>query len=135
MMTTNDTRRSRRILVVDDDADSAEILQEILESAGYETSVALDGTGALLEANTFQPHIVLLDIYLPTTDGLQLRRQLASQLASAVHFVAITGDVRVEEAELRADGFSGLLRKPIDVDRLLLLLGRLGSALPVRAYG
>src|SRR5260370_33350820 len=66
-----------RILVVDDEADIRGLLKEILSEEGYEVEVAADATQARSSRATQVPDLVLLDIWMPDTDGITWRREWA----------------------------------------------------------
>jgi Response regulator receiver domain len=65
---------ARRILVVDDNQDSAESLAMLLKLAGHEVQIAHDGLEAVERAATYQPHTVLLDLGLPKLNGYEVER-------------------------------------------------------------
>jgi CheY-like chemotaxis protein/two-component sensor histidine kinase len=110
----------RRVLLVDDNRDAAEMLAELLRAAGHEVMVAFDGPSALGVLPGFTPDVALLDIGLPVMDGYDLARKLRDALPSAPRFVAITGygsehdHKRSEEA-----GFEAHLVKPVQAEQLL----------------
>jgi CheY-like chemotaxis protein len=118
---------SRRVLIVDDNQDAAETLSLIVETWGYRTAVAHDGPAALAVAKDFQPEIALLDVGLPGMDGFELGMRL-HQLPGMekLHLLAITGYGRDQDREAaHAAGFSHLLVKPLDPDRLAPILASL----------
>lgn len=81
-----------RVLVVDDNADAAEMLASSLTALGFDTRIALDGPSALDIAKAFQPHVALLDIGLPVMDGHELARRLKSEPGERpIRLVAVTG--------------------------------------------
>lgn len=123
-------RAGTRILVVEDDFDSAEVLQALFHTAGYEMAVAYDAPMALTQAASFRPQIILLDIHMGTTGGYELCGRLTSQPDRPFRIVAVTGDVRIDETQARAAGFDGVLFKPIDFERALQLLEQLVSPDP-----
>ncbi|HSL20076.1 MAG TPA: ATP-binding protein [Vicinamibacterales bacterium] len=111
--------RRRRVLVVDDNRDAAEMLAEMLRMAGYETRVAYDGPNALRIASTYRPEIALLDIGLPVMDGYELARHLRGGVAPGVRLVAVTGYGTERDQRLaRQAGFDAHLVKPVDLDVL-----------------
>ena len=65
-----------RILVVDDEPDSVELLEEFLTSKGYEVATASDGEEALRKVKEERPHLVLLDVRMPGMNGLDSLRQV-----------------------------------------------------------
>jgi signal transduction histidine kinase/ActR/RegA family two-component response regulator len=111
---------SRRVLVVDDNADSAETVASLLRAWKHEVKVAYDGPSALELARSYQPDVVLLDIGLPGMDGYQVARQLRRQPGFArVVLVAMTGYGREEDfRRSREAGFDQHLVKPIDASLL-----------------
>jgi CheY-like chemotaxis protein len=72
---TEPTGSSRRVLVVDDNVDAAQLLAELVEVNGHRAVIAYDGPSAL-EARRFGPEVALLDIGLPVMDGYELALQL-----------------------------------------------------------
>jgi CheY-like chemotaxis protein len=117
---------SRRILVVDDLAASAETLKVLLELEGYVVSIAHDGASALAVAQAFVPDVVVLDIGLPGMDGFEVARQLRSRPESKdAVLIALTG---YGEAESRLKsqraGFDHHVVKPADIDFLLSIVSQ-----------
>jgi signal transduction histidine kinase/CheY-like chemotaxis protein len=106
----------RRILIVDDNRDSADCLAELLRLAGHDVRAAYDGRQALAAAAAHRPDLVLLDIGLPDMDGFAVARQLRSRsdLAGVV-LVALTGHGSDEvRRRSREAGFDHYLVKPVD---------------------
>jgi CheY-like chemotaxis protein len=110
----------RRILVVDDNRDAAEVLAEALDTWGHETRVAFDAPGALELADTFDFEIALLDIGLPVMDGYELAKRLRHASGSLdARLVAITAyGQENDRARSRDAGFALHLVKPIDLSAL-----------------
>ncbi len=111
---------SRRILVVDDNKDSADTLAMLLRVAGHEVHAAHSGSTALEAARTFIPNVVLLDIGLPGMDGLEVARHLRGDLRlSETLLVAVTGYGHDEDRRRSQDaGFNAHLVKPVDLAAL-----------------
>ncbi|RZJ85280.1 MAG: response regulator [Massilia sp.] len=113
-----------RVLVVDDNADAAQMLATLLEAHGHVVSVEYDGTGGLARALRERPEVMLLDIGLPDMDGHELARRLraSSDTADAV-LIALTGYGQSEDRErTRQAGFDRHLVKPADLSELLRIL-------------
>ncbi len=115
-------RGRRRVLVVDDNSDAAEMLRQALEQAGHRVAVAADGAAALELAETFRPEAAVLDIGLPGMSGYELARCLRSTHPDA-RLIAVTGfgqpgDIRQAE---RA-GFDCHCTKPVALSTLLAQL-------------
>jgi signal transduction histidine kinase len=106
----------RRVLVVDDDHDGAQMLALLLECEGHETLTAHDGAQALEHAAVFRPHAVLLDLSLPTLDGFEVCRRLRGQPWGAdLRVIALTG--WAQDADRRRSteaGFDAHLVKPVE---------------------
>ncbi len=108
----------RRVLVVDDNADAADLLAYLLGSRGHEVLVATDAPQALELAESFRPEVALLDIGLPVMDGYELARRLRSQ-NGAVRLIAVTGyGQESDRARSRAAGFDAHMVKPVDATAL-----------------
>lgn len=110
----------RRILVVDDNTDVTETMTMLLETIGHHTAFAHDGTQALATAQSYQPHIVILDIGLPDLNGYEVARQLRARSGGASLFlVAATGwGQDADRARAREAGFDLHMTKPIDFGKL-----------------
>jgi signal transduction histidine kinase len=113
-----------RVLVVDDNRDSADSLSELLQSCGHETRTAYSGSEALSTAAQWTPQIALLDIGLPDMSGHELAKQLLAQaLTPRPVLVALTGwGQPADVARAIEAGFDHHLTKPADVDALLSLV-------------
>jgi PAS domain S-box-containing protein len=116
-----------RILVVDDNRDSADSLAMLLRLVGHDVRTVHDGRQALVVAATYRPELVLLDIGLPGMDGFAVARHLRSQpeLAGVV-LVALTGYGSDEDRRRsEAAGFNHHMVKPVHFDALNELLAAL----------
>jgi signal transduction histidine kinase/CheY-like chemotaxis protein len=111
---------SRRILVVDDNEDSAESLTVLLRLQGHLVESAHDGKHALEAAERFRPDVVLLDIGMPGMNGYEVCREIRKQpWGAAILLIAQTGWGQDQDRQRTKDaGFDGHLTKPIDHDRL-----------------
>jgi signal transduction histidine kinase/ActR/RegA family two-component response regulator len=113
-----------RVLVVDDNADAAQMLATLLEAHGHAVSVEYDGTSGLARALRERPDVMLLDIGLPDMDGHELARRLrASPDTANALLIALTGYGQSEDREqARQAGFDRHLVKPADLSELLRIL-------------
>jgi CheY-like chemotaxis protein len=121
---------TKRVLVIDDNADAASLLSSLLQHIGHETRVALDGVEALRIVEGFAPDLVLCDIGLPGMDGFELVQRLRLIAAcAAIPIVAISGYAGIADREraMRA-GFSDHFAKPFEAARLTELLASLVRA-------
>lgn len=115
---------NRRILVVDDNRDSAQSLALLLEMTGNETHLAHDGLQAVESANGLHPDVILLDIGLPKLNGYEVCRQIRQQPWSKnVLVIAISGwGQEQDKLESEKAGFDHHLVKPVDFTALTNLL-------------
>jgi signal transduction histidine kinase len=117
----------RRILVADDNSDALESLATLLELGGHEVFSASNGALALESAERHLPDVALLDIGMPKLDGYEVARRIRAQpWGRRITLVALTG--WGQESDRRRSGEAGFdshLVKPLDLDKLTELLGRL----------
>ena len=119
-----------RILVVDDNIDSAESLTMLLTVLGSDARSAHTGEEALRVVREFGPHAVFLDIGMPGMDGLEVAQRLRAEHTGLV-LVAVTGYGRDEDRQQsRAAGFDVHLVKPVDPAALQTLLASLAGRHP-----
>jgi two-component system nitrogen regulation response regulator NtrX len=120
---------SGRILVVDDEPDIRTTVKEILEDEGYQVMLAA-GAAAAREARTQgRPDVVLLDIWMPETDGISLLREWAQAGALTTPVIMMSGHGTVETAvEATRLGAYDFIEKPISLAKLLLTIERAREA-------
>lgn len=113
-----------KVLVVDDNRDSADSACAIIRMLGYDAECAYDGTSALTTAARWQPDMVLLDLAMPGLDGyMTLGRLRKLPAMDRAHVVAMTGYGSKEDRHRTADaGFDGHLTKPVELDALTRLI-------------
>ena len=120
-----------RVLIVEDNVDSAETLAELIEIWGYDVRIAHHGQAAVRVASAFQPEVVLLDIGLPGIDGYEVATLLREE-AGLVQptLIALTG--YGQEADRRralSAGFDMHLTKPVNPEHLKRVLAQAGLAI------
>jgi PAS domain S-box-containing protein len=120
------TAAGRRILVVDDNRDSAESLAMLLRLLGNDVRTAHDGRLALEVAAAYRPDVVLLDIGLPGLDGFEVCRRLRGQYRDYQPLIVAMTGYGQEEDRRRSEeaGFSAHMVKPVDLEALQELLSR-----------
>jgi CheY-like chemotaxis protein/two-component sensor histidine kinase len=120
----------RRVLIVDDNVDSAESLAMLLSLTGHSVRTAHDGPSAIQAARAHWPDVILLDIGLPRMDGYEVARRLRQEPEmAAVMLIAMTGYGQDEDRrKTREAGFDLHLVKPVDADELTHIFARLGDA-------
>src|SRR5919202_661360 len=112
----------RRILVIDDEPGIRSALGQLLEYEGYEVRTASDATSGLAEYDRFRPHLVFMDIKMAGMDGLEALRRLKQTDPDAC-VVMISGHATIKDAvEATQLGAYDILEKPLDTDRILVLL-------------
>jgi CheY-like chemotaxis protein len=119
---------SRRLLVVDDNADSLESTAMLLGLMGHEVTTAVDGLEAVRVADSFRPDVILMDIGLPKLDGHAATRRIREQpWGKAIVIVAVTGWGQESDRALsRAAGCDAHLVKPIEITDLDEILANPG---------
>lgn len=114
-----------RILVVDDEADIRGLVKEILSEEGYEVEVAGDAAQARSSRDRHQPDLVLLDIWMPGTDGITLLREWQASVADGCPVVMMSGHGTVETAvEATRLGAVDFVEKPLSIAKLLRTVER-----------
>jgi CheY-like chemotaxis protein len=120
---------SVRVLVADDNRDTALMLGILLRSEGYEVRLANSGQDAISQADQFRPHIALLDLQMPDGTGFQvaehLSRQYNGQWPVLIAVTASTDQTDKQKAEL--SGFHQFVSKPYRHQALLALLNAFRS--------
>lgn len=120
--------KGKRVLIVEDNEDAAEILGALLKRMHFTVDIAHDGEEALAIAREFQPEIALLDIGLPNISGYDLAERLRAIIDDPdnLKLIAITGYDEVDDFERSvAVGFRAHLVKPLDPQQLTQLLAAL----------
>jgi PAS domain S-box-containing protein len=124
----------RRVLVVEDNRDSAESLRELLRLDSHDVEVVHDGASALSKLEEFRADVVLLDIGLPRMDGFMVAHAIRarfSHLPLRPRLVALTGHGREEDRHVALrSGFDGHLTKPVEPAHLLRVVADEGLHQP-----
>jgi CheY-like chemotaxis protein len=110
------THRILRVLLIEDNADAADSLAEVVRAYGHEVDVAVDGPRAIAKAKERRPDLVLCDIGLPWLNGYQVAQLFRSDpKLRNVRLVAVTGYADPEDVQrAREAGFVGHIAKPPD---------------------
>ena len=108
----------QKILIVDDDANIAELISLYLTKECFDTMIVEDGESALRAVDTFAPNLILLDLMLPGIDGYQVCREVRAQYAVPIIMLSAKGEVfdKVLGLELGADDY---MEKPFDSKELV----------------
>ena len=119
------TVNTPRILVVDDEPDIRRLVCEILEDEGYQVSSAEDANNARALKLSEHPNLILLDIWMPDTDGITLLKEWVTEDASLCPVIMMSGHGSVEAAvEATRLGAYDFLEKPLSMAKLLLIVTR-----------
>lgn len=115
----------QQILVVDDEVGIRELLSEILRDEGYEVQLADSAQQARTQRNQGRPDLVLLDIWMPDTDGITLLKEWSSAGLLTMPVVVMSGHGTIDTAvEATRIGAYDFLEKPIALQKLLATVGR-----------
>jgi signal transduction histidine kinase/ActR/RegA family two-component response regulator len=118
-----ETTAPKRVLVVDDNRDHAELLSAFLRSLGHDVRMAFDGHAALAALHSFDAQIGLLDLGLPEMDGFELARRIRHDAPRVNTLIAATGYGQPRDREATAAaGFDAHLVKPLDLKALAQLI-------------
>jgi len=115
------------VMIVEDNADSREMLCELLELEGFKCHPAENGAAALALLEHLRPDVAILDVGLPEIDGFELARRIRARPELArVCLIALTGYGQPSDREVgREAGFDAHLVKPVRVERLVELLAEM----------
>jgi CheY-like chemotaxis protein len=118
-------RKRDRILVVEDDFDSREVIVDVLLDAGYAVAKAVDGTEAIFMAARWPPDVLLTDLRLPGIDGVELTRRLHA-FAPDIPVVLTTAQEETYDLCTSASHYGAVacLKKPMTMDDLLWTIDR-----------
>ncbi len=108
----------KKILVIEDDVNIAELLRLYLEKDGFEVSTALDGGKGVSEFERFKPDLVLLDIMLPVMDGWSVCREIRGMSKTPIIMLTAKGETfdKVSGLEMGADDY---IVKPFEAKELI----------------
>jgi len=111
---------SRKILIVEDNQDSRELVVKILKNKGYQIIEAIDGAEALEKARVEKPDLILMDISIPKIDGYEVTKRLKSEEDfKDIPIVALTAHaMKGDREKFITAGFEGYISKPINVREL-----------------
>src|SRR5687767_1239884 len=114
----------RSVLVIEDNADTRDVLKFMLEVEGAHVDTAERGEEGVRAAASLRPDVILCDIGLPDIDGMEVARRIrAAEGGATVRLIALTGYGQAEDIrQAMAAGFEAHLTKPINLDQLMALL-------------
>jgi CheY-like chemotaxis protein len=111
---------TRRILIVEDNQDSRELVVKVLKNKGYEIIEAADGEEALAKAASEKPNLILMDISIPKLDGFEVTKRLkGNDEFRHIPVVALTAHaMKGDREKFISAGFEGYISKPISIHEL-----------------
>ncbi|HPQ81462.1 MAG TPA: response regulator [bacterium] len=117
----------KKVLIIDDERDYADILKQRLEFEGFDVCVAYDGAAGLKVAKEESPDVVLLDIMMPELDGFETAKQFHSAFPfNAMQIIFVTAYGRdPSEIQLKIIGDSKFIRKPFEIADLIALIHKM----------
>lgn len=109
------------ILVIEDSADTRQLISSILRHAGYNVIEAEDGVEGFLKASGGYPDLIIMDLALPEMDGVETARRIHEmpKLSRTPIFVVSAWLTKEVEADVRAAGCVEVFSKPFEVEELL----------------
>lgn len=120
-----------RVLVIDDNRDSADTMVQVLQLLGQEARAAYGAEDSLGVAQSFRPRVVLLDLNMPDGDGFTVMRRLREQSSESLYVAAMTGYGQASDRRRTLDaGFQAHLTKPVNADRLQEVLAKAAASDP-----
>lgn len=124
---------SFKILIIDDDDLVCLSLKKVLVKLGYEADICMDAAESFEKIQEYDPHVILLDIYLTTHNGIELLKEFQKKFYH-IPVIMITGysDVKIAVSAIQSGAFDFLL-KPIDIDQLKLVLNKAVETLNLKA--
>jgi CheY-like chemotaxis protein len=124
------TRRRWKIVVADDNRDSADSMAVLLRMSGHHVTVAYDGAQALTHIRTVRPHAAILDLRMPHFDGYAVARSARAEGFGSLTLIALSGLVDPGHRERASElGFDHFLLKPVEPLELERVLDRIESGL------
>jgi CheY-like chemotaxis protein len=111
------------VLIVDDDDDMREVVELVLNTAGYATRTAQNGAQALEAVAQAMPALILLDVLMPVMDGCQFAREFRTRYGGGVPIVIVTAAEHVRD-RCRAIDVAEVLKKPFDLGELLRVVAK-----------
>ena len=112
-------------LIIEDDVNVSEFFQFTLNAAGYEAYTAFDGKSAFEKLAKYQPHLIMVDMHLPDTNGKEILKKIRKDdKLSNVYVILATGEQKSVDTETETLA-NFILTKPVEYSQLLMLAQRI----------
>lgn len=109
-----------RILMIDDDHDLLTITKRILEKKGFEIEVCFNGKNAFEKIRTFNPQLILLDVFINNADGLQICSKLkSSPFTRHIPVLVLSGYPQLAESAIYEFGADDFIPKPFEINEVI----------------
>lgn len=121
---------SLRILLADDSAHAQRLGSRILTEEGFEVEIAADGQAIYQTLDTFDPEVVIVDVFLPNRSGYEICHWIKSNPRYAAMRVVITAGLLepIDDNQARAAGCDGIIKKPFEASEVIRLIRPLAEA-------
>lgn len=114
------------ILIVEDNDDIGLLFQLVLESEGYEVSIARNGSEALEHLDTIRPELILMDIMMPGISGIEVARNIKQKKDyESLPILLVSAVDRLQDRQLSYSKASDILYKPFNLDDLVYKVSQL----------
>lgn len=112
---TAPVNQGAKVLIIEDNVDAGEAIKTLLTMSGYECRHMINGESGIIEAQRFQPELIILDLTLPDVDGYKVAERLQKLESTAnARLIALSGqDLERQKTELKDAGFDAYLQKPV----------------------
>ena len=109
----------KKIIIIDDEPTSRQILQNALEKRKFEVLIAEDGVEGFSLINSHRPHLIILDVHMPNVDGYKLVRDIQSdEEIKKIPIIIVTADEKLEE-RFKLIGIEYYFKKPYKIQEVL----------------
>lgn len=109
-----------RVLMIDDDADLLNVTQYLLKEKGFDTKVCSDWSTATKMIGTFNPNLILLDVFLKRNDGLQICNKLkSSRYTRDIPVLVLSGFAKLEDSAINEFGADDFVAKPFKMTEIV----------------
>ena|SRR3989338_9537588 len=124
----------KKILLIEDDKDYSDVIRMRLEKTGYQVVTLFDGSEAVKVAREERPDLILLDIFMPETDGFTALKSLKAEKhpdsgmakpLSNIPTIVMTGKAPMMEEMVRFEGACEFMTKPVDINELMRKIEKL----------